>query len=249
MPERAAALDLHHLRTALEARFGPAILPQRIRSARDVFATGVAVLDGLLRGGVPRAALSVWTGTGTAGRTAALRALVHHTCVSGGCVALVDSGLTLDAAFGCTSQGPLAGLWTVRPPTPADGASAAWAADALLRAGVFGLVIVDGAFPTGEQAAQLRKQARNADAALVISANRAEAGGLDSIRPDVRVEFGGGPVYGSGLLPCGRVRRRVRVRVLGAGIGEREQELELVHDPTDRLRAHPVAADRRSGER
>lgn len=249
MPEQAAALDLYYLRTALETRFGRAILPQHTLPSRDVFATGVPRLDTLLQGGVPRSALSVWAGTGTAGRTAALRALVRHTCARGESVAVVDAGLTLDATFGCTSGGTNSGLWTVRPPAPTDGMSAAWAADALLRAGVFGLVIVDGTLPNGEQAGLLRKQARNANAALVISADRVEFRGGNGLRPDVWVEFGGSPGYGSGLLPGGRVRRRVRIQVHGAGRREREQELELIHDPTDRMRADSVVPDRRPGKR
>lgn len=249
MPHQATAVDLHQLRSTLEARFGGAIRPQYSPASRDVFATGVPRLDALLHGGVPRSALSVWVGTGTSGRTAALRALVRHACARGESIAVVDAGLTLDATFGCTSGGTNSGLWTVRPPAPTDGTTAAWAADALLRAGVFGLVVVDGALPTGEQAGLLRKQARNANAALVISADRVQLRGGDGLRPDVRVEFGGRPGYGSGLLPGGRVRRRVRIQVHGAGRGEREQELELIHDPTDRLRADPVVPDRRPSKR
>jgi hypothetical protein len=167
----ASAAEIGRLRNELEARFGRAILPaappETERSAG--FRTGIAAIDALLPNGVARGTLSLWTGEATAGRTAALRALALHSCGEGATVAVVDAGLTLDATFACTAAGPVPGLWVVRPPDAARTAEGPWAAETLLRAGVFDLVILDGCTLDAAQAHRLRALARERDAAVVVS--------------------------------------------------------------------------------
>ena len=241
-------MNLHRLRAELEARFGSAILPAGVpHPPREAgFLTGVGPLDHLCPGGVPRGVLSLWTGGGTSGRTAAMQALVRRACADGARVALVDAGRTLDAGFGCVDGEPMAGLWVARAPAgrPQEGA---WAAEALLRAAVFDLVVLDGPMPDAAQAHRLRALAREHRTALVVSVD-AEAGaasGAPGWRADVRLEFRrtrrGAAGEGAGLLPGGRFRRWARLS--GGNGGERE--VELVFEPADRLRPGAPSADRR----
>jgi hypothetical protein len=167
----ASAAEILRLRGELEARFGEAIRRPDAgdRERFDGFRTGVPVVDGLLPGGVQRGTLSVWSGEATSGMTAALRALVVHACGTGSRVAVVDATRTLDASFGCSGAGAVAGLWVVRPPDAIGMAEGAWAAELLLRAAVFDLVIVDGIALEDAQAHRLRALARDRNAAVVVS--------------------------------------------------------------------------------
>ncbi|HET8656288.1 MAG TPA: hypothetical protein VFL93_12280, partial [Longimicrobiaceae bacterium] len=114
----AAAMNLARLRAQLEERFGSAILPADppapAREAPGGLRTGVIALDALLPAGVPRGALSLWTGAGTSGRTAAVRALVETTSRSGARIAVVDAARTLDAGFGSVAGVALGGVWVAR---------------------------------------------------------------------------------------------------------------------------------------
>ncbi|CAN5612274.1 hypothetical protein BH24GEM3_BH24GEM3_17420 [soil metagenome] len=240
-----SAAEVQQLRSLLEGRFGRAIVQPHSREQASGFSLGVPLLDRLLPHGVPRGVLTLWRGEATAGRTAALRALVVRACTGGARVALVDATRTLDAGFGCTPTGPLLGLWVVRPPGAEQVREGAWAAEMLLRAGVFDLVILDGCVPEPAQLHRLRLLAKEADAALLISAESTSAGA----RVDVQLEFrrlrGG-----RGLQVGGRFRRWVRVRAVKAGAGaflNLESEVEVVHEPANRLHSGAPAPDRRPG--
>jgi hypothetical protein len=170
--------EIDRLRSELESRFGRAILPGGAPAPERFtgFWTGIAAIDALLPSGIARGTLSLWTGEATAGRTAALRALALHSCGEGATVALVDAGLTLDATFACTPAGPVPGLWVVRPPDATRTSEGPWAVEALLRAGVFDLVILDGCAPDATQAHRLRALARERDAAVVVTVGNREQG-------------------------------------------------------------------------
>jgi hypothetical protein len=245
----SSAAEIGRLRDALQARFGSAVLPAGAPAVERFpgFGTGIAAIDALLPGGVPRGMLSVWLGDTTAGRTAALRALVLHACGEGARVAVVDAGMTLDAGFACTAAGPAEGVWVARPPSGGRAAEGAWAAEALLRSGAFDLVILDGCLPDAAQAHRLRALARERDAAVVVTAGNREplppltrpAGEQGTgttharavspvpcslfpvpFRPDVRLEFRRVEAIGErGLRPGGRFRRRARVRAERGGGG------------------------------
>ena len=245
----SAAENLEQLRARLEKRFGNAILPQPGTGAppeeEGGFRTGVRAIDGLLPGGVPRKALSLWTGEGTCGRTAALRLVVEQACAEGARVALVDATLTLDAAAWCGEDGRSERrLWVARPPAGSHAHEGAWVAEALLRSGAFDLVVLDGPAPEPVEAHRLRALARETGAALLVSSGREGAGW----RADLKLEFGARAGGGEGLAVGGRFRRRAGVRAAkGPGARAGERELELVHEPTHRLHSDARAADRRPG--
>jgi hypothetical protein len=240
----SAAPDLSLLRARLADRFGEAIRPvpgSAPALPETGFRTGIAALDALMPGGIPGRAVTLWTGEGTAGRTAALRTLVVEAC-RGARVAVVDATGTLDAAPWCTEEDRSPrGLWVARPPLRELGAHGAWVAECLLRTGIFGLVALDGVVPTPVQAHRLRTLARETGAALLISVGA----GAVPWRADLWLEFRRAPRDAGGLDTGGRFRRPARVnapRAPGARGGARE--VELVHDPEDRLH-QDSAPDRR----
>lgn len=243
----SAAVDLELLRASLEKRFGEAIVPVPGRGApRGLpgFRTGVAALDALMPDGVPRRAVTLWAGEATSGRTAALRVLVEAACRQT-LVALVDATRTLDAAPWCGADGHSApGLWVARPPADGHVDEGAWVAEALLRTGAFGLVVLDGTVPAPVEAHRLRALARETDAAVLVSTDGAGA----PWRADAKLEFRRTGVT-PGLRAGGRFRRCSGVQAArGWGSRTGPREVELVHEPTDRL--HPdTGADRRPGAR
>jgi len=244
----AAARDLSQLRVELEKRFGTAIRPlPGLEGApeRAGFRTGVRALDQLLPAGVPRGAATLWSGQGTSGRTAAVRALVE-TATRETLVALVDATHTLDPAAWCGPDGHSApGLWVARPPTADREMEGAWVAEQLVRTGAFGLVVLDGPAPDPTEAHRLRALARETDTALLVSTEDENPGW----RADVRLEFRRAG-EGTGLRTGGRFRRRSGVRMArSASARTGEREVELVHEPTNRLHTASRAADRRAGAR
>jgi RecA/RadA recombinase len=242
----AAAAELEQLRSKLEARFGgvilPAGVPAREREERPGFRVGVEAVDRVLPGGVARNAVTLWTGEAGAGRTAALWALVEGACGSGALVAVVDAGRTLDASFGCAGGRRLEGLWVVRPPEGGREAEGVWAMEALLRAGVFDLLVLDGCVPDGAQGYRLRGLAREQSAALLVSVDVEGVRGVGGTgwRADARVEFRRAGDLEGELGAGGIFRRRSRLRATGV-----EREVELVHEPADRLRPGAPGRDRR----
>ncbi|HEX6909543.1 MAG TPA: hypothetical protein VF142_04090 [Longimicrobium sp.] len=243
----SAAVDLQLLRANLEKRFGEAIVPvpgQAPSRERPGFRTGVASLDALVPGGVPRRALTLWAGEATSGRTAALRVLVKAACRET-LVSIVDATRTLDPGAWCGPDGHSApGLWVARPPADGHADEAAWVAETLLRTGAFGLVVLDGVAPAPVEAHRLRALARETDAAVLVSTDGTGA----QWRADVKLEFRRTGVI-PGLRAGGRFRRPSGVQA-GKGWGSRTglREVELVHEPTHRLHPDP-GADRRAAAR
>jgi hypothetical protein len=237
MSNGSTALDLTRLRSELEARFGRAVLPAPSTPAGPC--TGIPAVDALLPGGVPRGALSLWTGAGTSGRTAALRALAHHATARGVRTVVVDAGASLDPVDWCAPAEAPERVWVARPPEGRR-QEGAWAAEALLRAGVFELVILDGALLDAVQAHRLRAMARERGAALVVSTEAAPSGW----RPDLRLEFRARD-EAPGLGRGGRYRRRVEVRAERGGPTRPARELEITHAPPDVLGSPDPTPDRR----
>ncbi|MBY0488318.1 MAG: DNA recombination/repair protein RecA [Gemmatimonadaceae bacterium] len=147
--------------TPLRAQLDAVVIGGRTTGAP--WPTGVPRLDRALGGGVPRGRITELSGPLAVGKTALLRQVVARVLHSGAWVAWIDARHTLAPA-------PWADLGerfvVVRPP---DAKRSAWAADLLLRSGVFGLVVIDGAPPlTRVQGVRLGQLARERDAACVV---------------------------------------------------------------------------------
>jgi recombination protein RecA len=238
-----------------------------------VLSTGIAALDAVLRGGVPRGRLTELVGEPGTGKTSIVRRLVAESLAGGVWVAYVDAARTLDARDWAALAEGRAPLWVVRP---TDAARGAWCADVLLRSGAFGLVVVDGA-PTLTRSVALRllQLARDADAALVLlgdGARASDVGGALRLRTarlraerraSLRMLPGApnGPHAPNGpnapdVLPAvGRHRvgatdtagadaRRLTVTVEKGGT-HRTLEVSCAIDVARRLCAHPEVPDRR----
>jgi hypothetical protein len=133
------------------------------RSAGAPWGTGIPALDAALGGGIPRGRITEVTGPVAVGKTALLRQVVSQVLCSGAWVAWIDAGRTLAPA-------PWADLGerfvVIRLP---EARRAAWTADLLLRSGVFGLVVLDGAPPLSRvHGVRLAQLARERDAACVV---------------------------------------------------------------------------------
>lgn len=169
--ERLAALELPGT-----VRFGasPAEPVRRLP-------VGVAPLDALLDGGLPRGHLSEVVGGPSSGRTAVLHALLATTTRAGAVAALIDLPDALDPASLARAGAVLERVLWVRPPAPR---LALQCAELVLAAGGFALVALDldRAAPVADRpvprAAWLRlvRAARRADAAAVLLGARRQAG-------------------------------------------------------------------------
>jgi len=151
------ALTLTALRTQLQAVVAGG------RTAGNPWETGIAALDRALGGGIPRGRITEVVGAMGVGKTALLRQVVARVLQTGGWVAWIDARRTLAAA-------PWAGmgdrLVVIRPH---DHKRSAWCADLLLRSGVFGLVVLDGAPALSRvHGVRLAQLARERDAACVV---------------------------------------------------------------------------------
>ena len=155
-----AATALDALRHALDT------VVERERPRDDPsLATGLASLDALLNGGLPRGRLSELQAPRGQGRTTLLRALVAHTLAAGRWVAIVDAQRTLAPADWARLASPSASgpgsIGRTPPPSrtgagspddtsrlavirPTDPGRAPWCADVLLRSGAYALVVLDG---------------------------------------------------------------------------------------------------------
>lgn len=156
------------IRASLEALV-PSLPP-----AGPAWPTGIAALDAALGGGIPRGRLTELVGPRAMGRTTLARRVVSQVLGAGRWVAIVDATRTLAAQCwaGLGSR-----LIVVRPKDPGR---AAWCADRLLRSGMFGLVMLDGAPMLSRQiTVRLSQLARDRDAALLVvgMGNAATAGG------------------------------------------------------------------------
>ncbi|MGH7546389.1 MAG: hypothetical protein ACREKI_09425, partial [Gemmatimonadota bacterium] len=166
-------------------------LPYVVRGWR----TGIEALDGILPQGVPRGRLVEWAGPRTSGKGAALASLVSTVLGSGeggrggkgvayvhavgtlaprswalGTVSAGGVGSAARAARAARAGGAAgAPFWVVRVPDEREG----WeAVDVVLRMGVFGLVVSEGA-PPPKVALRLERLARSSGAAWVVVVERA----------------------------------------------------------------------------
>jgi hypothetical protein len=102
--------------------------------------TGLPPLDAVLSGGLPRGKITELAGGRSAGRTGLACRIAASATATGAIVAWVDADDTLDPEAAAAAGLVLDRTLWVRPRTPED---ASRAAELLLAAGGFGLVILD----------------------------------------------------------------------------------------------------------
>jgi recombination protein RecA len=214
------------LRSQLAALLAPA------PSGEAPLATGVAVLDAALTGGIPRGRVTELVAVPGSGATTLVRRLVETTAAREGLwAAVVDATRTL-APRDWAHLGAHEGVWIVRPRDPSR---AAWCADVLLRSGAFALVVLDGAPPVSRATAvRLERLAREHDAALVVVRGTTQPG-VAAAPSTLRLRL-------SPSAPDDT--ERVRVQVERGGL-PRRIEWRRVIAPPRRLLRHAEPPDRR----
>lgn len=153
--------------------------------------TGIAALDALLDGGLPRGHLSEIVGGPSSGRTALLHALLASATRRGEVASVVDLPDVLDPSSLAHAGVDLERVLWVRPPSPR---TALACAELVLSAGGFGLVALDlgtrALRPGSGQAARalprpvwprLAQVTRRAGAVCVVCAPRRIVGGAAAI--------------------------------------------------------------------
>ena len=118
------------------------LVPRKAPSAEGeaMAATGLAALDGLLGGGLPRGRVTELVGTRSSGRTALCMAALAAATRRGEVTALVDVAGVLDARRAEAAGIELARLLWVRA---GDAKRGVQATDVVLGAGGFGVVVLD----------------------------------------------------------------------------------------------------------
>ena len=186
----SAAALLDRLGRPGDIRLGSA-RPERI--AR--LPTGLAVLDQALGGGLPRGRVTELAGARSTGRTGLACAIAATATRAGETIAWVDPADTLEPEAAAAAGIALARLLWVRPRGARD---AFRAAEILLGAGGFGLVVLDvdaSQAPAGIWP-RLARAAERTRAAFLVIAPRREAGTFAALGLELgarRVRWSGGP--------------------------------------------------------
>lgn len=161
--------------------------------------TGLAPLDAALGGGLPRGRITELVGPPSAGRTGVACAVAATATRAGETIAWVDPADALDPE-GAAGAGLVLDrtLW-IRPRRPGDERRAA---ELVLRAGGFGLVVLDlderasRAAPDTAAVARLARAAEATRSTLLVVAPRSTAGSFAALGLAVeakRVRWSGGP--------------------------------------------------------
>jgi hypothetical protein len=143
-----------------------------------ILATGMADIDALLGGGLPRGRLSEIVGLPSSGRTAVAHAFLAAATRDGEIAVVIDLPDVLDPLTLAVAGADLARILWVRPGTLK---TALKCAEIVLTTGGFGLVILDldqadpGRLPLHVWP-RLARAARGTDGALVILSRRPAAG-------------------------------------------------------------------------
>ena len=158
-------------------------------------ATGLAALDAVLGGGIPRGRITELAGPRSAGRTGLAAAIAASATRAGETIAWVDPEDALDPEAAAAAGIALARLLWVRPRGVPD---ALRAAEILLGAGGFGLVLLDVDPVTSGALAwpRLARAAERTRSALLVVAPRRAAGTFAAIGLELgarRVRWTGGP--------------------------------------------------------
>lgn len=198
------------------------------------FATGIASLDALLGGGLPRGRLCEITGPLSSGRTSLAMALLAAVTHGGELAAVVDAADAFDPASAAAAGVALERVLWARAPKPRD---ALRCAERLLDARGFGIVMVDvcgveaRAHRTERHATSLSNpsfwkrlshSAHASGTALLVSAPHAQVGAFAALTLEavaVRAHFADRPAWMEGLetrvVP---VRSRIGARSAAADV-------------------------------
>jgi len=157
--------------------------------------TGLAVLDDALDGGLPRGRVTELAGPPSAGRTGLACAIAASATRAGETIAWVDAEDALEPASAAAADVALARVLWVRPRNVPD---AFRAAEILLGAGGFGLVVLDVGSGRREPILwpRLARAAERTGSTLLAIARCRQAGTFAAIGLDVvarRVRWSGGP--------------------------------------------------------
>ncbi len=158
-------------------------------------ATGLSALDAVLGGGIPRGRITELAGPRSAGRTGLAAAIAASATRAGETIAWVDPEDALDPEAAAAAGIALARLLWVRPRGMPD---ALRAAEILLGAGGFGLVLLD-VDPVNASARAWPRLARAAErtrSGLLVVAPRRAAGTFAAVGLELgarRVRWTGGP--------------------------------------------------------
>jgi len=188
----AAAALLDQLGRPGDVRLGTA-QPEPIRR----LATGLSGLDRTLGGGLPRGRVVELAGQRSTGRTGLACAVAAHATQAGETIAWIDVDDALEPAAVGAAGVVLARLLWVRPRGAAD---ALRAADILLGAGGFGLVVLDAGDGGGRCStaiwSRLARAAERSGTVLLVAASRRQAGTFAAVGLEMagrRARWSGGP--------------------------------------------------------
>jgi len=155
--------------------------------------TGLAVLDEALGGGLPRGRVTELAGAPSTGRTGLACAIAAAATWAGETIAWVDPADALEPEAAAAAGIALARTLWVRPRNVAD---ALRAAEIVLGAGGFGLVVLDVSARTGAVSPRLARAAERTRSTLLVVAPRREAGTFAALGLELgarRVRWSGGP--------------------------------------------------------
>ena len=158
-------------------------------------ATGLSALDAVLGGGIPRGRITELAGPRSAGRTGLAAAIAASATRAGETIAWVDPEDALDPEAAAAAGIALARLLWVRPRGMPD---ALRAAEILLGAGGFGLVLldVDSVNASARAWPRLARAAERTRSGLLVVAPRRAAGTFAAVGLELgarRVRWTGGP--------------------------------------------------------
>lgn len=179
------------LRAEIEARFDTP-LEIRKKPETELISTGVAAIDRLISGGIPKGALSEICGTESSGRTALAFGILGQATQRGECCAWIDAAGAFDPASAAEAGVDLDRVLWVNCGGNAE--HALKAVDLLIQAGGFGLVVLDlGDTPDKEARRiplaswfRLRHAAERTGAALVAVERQVNARSCSALQIGMR---------------------------------------------------------------
>jgi len=181
------------LRSQLRTRFD---VPFEVRKRleREQIPTGIAAIDKLTEGGIPRGTLTEICGTESTGRTALVFALLGQATRRGECCAWIDTAGAFDPASAVEAGVDLDRVLWVN--CGGNAQHALKSTDLLIQAGGFGLVVLDMADTADAMARRiplaswfrLRHAAERTGAALVAVERQINARSCSTLQIEMRLK-------------------------------------------------------------